>query len=58
MMTQLWVIMISWENIVGSQSNDPNAQHGQRLQEWGLPQCIFYGTVKNSDPAALTFQFC
>ena len=26
---------------------------GQRLQERGLPQCKYYGSVKHDDPAAL-----
>ena len=31
----------------------PHAHYGQRLQELGLPQCKYYGSVKQNDPAAM-----
>ena len=31
-----------------------HAQHGQRLQEWGLPQWKYYSSVKHNGPATLT----
>ena len=46
--------MIPLVNIVGAQCNDPHAPHGQRPQVCGPTQCIYHGSVKHNDPAALT----
>ena len=45
--------MIRRVNIVGAQCNGTHAQHGQRPQEWGAPQCKYYGSVKHDNPATL-----
>ena len=41
---------------MGAQCNDPHVPHGQRPQEWGPPQCKYYGSVKHDDPSALNHQ--
>ena len=46
--------MIRSVNVVGAQCNGMHAQHGQRQQEWGPPQCEYYGSVKLNDTAALS----
>ena len=44
--------MIRWVNIVGTQCNGTHAQHDQRPQELGPPQCKYYGSMKINEPAA------
>ena len=36
-----------------TQCNGTDVQHGQRSQEWDLPQNKYFWLVKNTDPAAL-----
>ena len=49
--------MIRWVNIVGAQCIGTHVQHGQRPQEWGPPQCKYYGSVKHNDPAAYRYWY-
>ena len=40
-------------NIEAAQCSGTHALHDQRLQEWGSPQCKYYGSVKYGDPSPL-----
>ena len=48
--------MIRWVNSVGAQCNDLHVHYVQRAQEWGPPQCTYYGSVKHNDPSALSIR--
>ena len=42
---------------MGTQCNGTHAQHGQRPQERGLPQCKYHGSVMQNDPTAFIKEF-
>ena len=47
---------------MGAQSNGTHAQHGQRPQEWGRPQCKYSIMVRENIATQLLYakilQFC